>query len=151
MNRAAVTLRFACGLARRSLNWQLIYCCHEFDCWEGNPNMSTPRRPIDELEQTIAQRADSSSEKSYTSQLLAGGVAKIGPKVSEEATEVVEAANEPGDVGREHFIREVGDLLYHLMVLMRYKNCSLADVESELARRFGVSGLDEKASRKKDQ
>jgi phosphoribosyl-ATP pyrophosphohydrolase len=103
---------------------------------------------MDELEQTIAERAASPSEKSYTSQLLAGGVAKIGPKITEEAGEVVEAANEPGEAGREHFIREAGDLVYHLMVLMRYKNCSLADVESELARRFGVSGLDEKASRK---
>ena len=62
--------------------------------------------------------------------------------------EVVEAAGEPGDAGREHFIREVGDLVYHLMVLMRQRNCSLADLEAELTRRFGVSGLDEKASRK---
>jgi phosphoribosyl-ATP pyrophosphohydrolase len=113
--------------------------------------VSPPRRPIDDLEQTIAERAASASEKSYTSQLLSGGVAKIGPKVVEEAAEVVEAADEPGDTGREHFVREVGDLIYHLMVLMRYKNCSLADLESELARRFGVSGLDEKASRKKHQ
>jgi phosphoribosyl-ATP pyrophosphohydrolase len=111
--------------------------------------MSTPRRPIDELEQTIAERAESPSEKSYTSQLLAGGVGKIGPKITEEAGEVVEAANEPGDAGREHFIREVGDLIYHLMVLMRYKSCSLADLEGELTRRFGVSGLEEKAARKK--
>jgi phosphoribosyl-ATP pyrophosphohydrolase len=111
--------------------------------------MSASRRPIEELEQTIAERAASPSEKSYTSQLLAGGVAKIGPKITEEAAEVVEAANEPGDAGREHFIREVGDLIYHLMVLMRYKNSSLADLDAELARRFGVSGLEEKAARKK--
>ncbi|MCI0335785.1 MAG: phosphoribosyl-ATP diphosphatase [Planctomycetes bacterium] len=110
--------------------------------------MSTPRRPIDELEQTIADRAEKPNEKSYTSQLLAGGVVKIGAKVTEEATEVVEAADEAGDAGCEHFIREVGDLVYHLMVLMRYKNCSLADLDAELARRFGVSGLEEKAARK---
>jgi phosphoribosyl-ATP pyrophosphohydrolase len=116
----------------------------------GKPtkNVSAPIRPIDELERTIAQRAESPSDRSYTRQLLAGGIAKIGPKIIEEASEVVDAANEAGDAGREHFVREVGDLVYHLMVLMRYKNCSLADLESELARRFGVSGLDEKASRK---
>jgi phosphoribosyl-ATP pyrophosphohydrolase len=100
------------------------------------------------LERTIAARAASPNEKSYTSQLLAGGVDRIGAKIIEEASEVVEAAAEPGDAGREHFLREVGDLIYHLLVLMRYRECSLADVEAELARRFGVSGLEEKASRK---
>ena len=43
---------------------------------------------------------------------------KIGAKITEEAAEVVEAAGEPGEAGQEHFIREVGDLVYHLMVLM---------------------------------
>jgi len=106
-------------------------------------------RPLDELELTIAARAASPSEKSYTSQLLTGGMEKIGAKIIEEAAEVVEAAGEPGDTGHEHFVRECGDLVYHLLVLMRYKNCSLAELEAELARRFGVSGLEEKASRKK--
>jgi phosphoribosyl-ATP pyrophosphohydrolase len=99
------------------------------------------------LERTIAARAANPNEKSYTSQLLAGGVEKIGAKVIEEAAEVVEAAGEAGDSGRVHFVREVGDLIYHLLVLMRARECSLADVEAELARRFGVSGLEEKASR----
>jgi phosphoribosyl-ATP pyrophosphohydrolase len=111
--------------------------------------VSAAPRPLDELECTIAARAANPSEKSYTNKLLAGGVAAIGAKIVEEAAEVVEAAGEPGDAGREHFICESGDLVYHLMVLMRYKNCSLADLEAELARRFGVSGLEEKASRKK--
>jgi phosphoribosyl-ATP pyrophosphohydrolase len=106
------------------------------------------QRPLDELERTIADRAANPSDKSYTSQLLAGGVSAIGAKIVEEAAEVVEAAAEPGDTGREHFIREASDLVYHLMVLMRQKNCTLADLEAELARRAGVSGLEEKASRK---
>jgi phosphoribosyl-ATP pyrophosphohydrolase len=101
------------------------------------------------LERTIAARAANPNEKSYTSQLLAGGVEIIGGKIIEEAAEVVEAAREPGDPGREHFIREVGDLVYHLMVLMQYRKSSWADVEAELARRFGVSGIEEKAARKK--
>jgi phosphoribosyl-ATP pyrophosphohydrolase len=111
--------------------------------------VSTQARPIDELERTIADRAARPSEKSYTSKLLAGGVEAIGAKIVEESMEVLEAAREPGDAGRQHFVREVGDLVYHLMVLMQQQNCSLADVEAELNRRFGVSGLDEKASRKK--
>jgi len=111
--------------------------------------VSTDPRPIDELERTIADRAAKPSDKSYTTKLLAGGVEAIGAKIVEELMEVVEAASEPGEAGREHFVREVGDLLYHLMVLMRQRNCSLAEVEAELHRRFGVSGLEEKAARKK--
>ncbi|HEX2474174.1 MAG TPA: phosphoribosyl-ATP diphosphatase [Lacipirellulaceae bacterium] len=109
--------------------------------------MSTSRRPLDELEQTIAARAENPSAKSYTCELLAGGIEQIGAKIIEEAAEVVEAAGEAGEAGREHFIREVGDLIYHLLVMMRLRNCTLADLETELARRFGVSGLDEKAAR----
>lgn len=111
--------------------------------------MSSSLRPIDELERTIAARAAQPSATSYTSQLFDGGVEKIGDKVLEEAAEAVEAAREQGDAGREHFIREMADLIYHLLVLARHRNCSLADVEAELARRSGVSGLEEKASRKK--
>jgi phosphoribosyl-ATP pyrophosphohydrolase len=73
----------------------------------------------------------------------------MGGKITEEAAEVVEAAGEPGDAGREHFIREVGDLLYHLLVLMQDRKCTLTDVGGELSRRFGVSGLAEKAARPK--
>lgn len=106
-------------------------------------------RPLDELEQTIAARAAEPSARSYTSELLAGGVAKIGAKIIEEAAEVVEAASQPDEAGRKHFLHEAGDLVYHLMVLMRHQNCTLADLEAELARRFGVSGLEEKAARKR--
>lgn len=113
------------------------------------PNDTVPNdsAPLVKLERTIQARAKKPNPKSYTSQLLTGGVSKIGAKIIEEAAEVVEAAGEPGDAGREHFIREVGDLMYHLLVLMCHKNCDLFDVEAELARRFGVSGLAEKASR----
>ena len=111
--------------------------------------MTDAPQPLDKLERTIAARAANPTEKSYTSQLLAGGIEMMGAKIMEEAAEVVEAAGEPGKAGRAHFLREVGDLVYHLMVLMQQQKCSLADVEAELARRFGVSGLEEKASRKK--
>jgi phosphoribosyl-ATP pyrophosphohydrolase len=104
-------------------------------------------RPLDKLERTIAARAEKPHEKSYTTKLLTGGLAKIGPKITEEAAEVVEAAGEPGDAGREHFIREVADLTYHLLVMMNSCGCTIADLEAELSRRFGVSGLEEKAAR----
>jgi phosphoribosyl-ATP pyrophosphohydrolase len=105
--------------------------------------------PLVKLERTIHARAKKPNPKSYTSQLLDGGVPKIGAKIVEEAAELVEAAGEPGQAGQEHFIREAGDLFYHLLVMLCHKNCNLFDVEAELARRFGVSGLEEKAARKK--
>ena len=105
-------------------------------------------RPIDQLEATIAERrAAADGASSYTAKLLAGGVAKIGEKVIEEAAEVVDAAGEPGEEGRQHTIAEAGDVVYHLMVLLAARNIALTDVEAELARRFGMSGLEEKASR----
>lgn len=107
-------------------------------------------RPLDLLEKTILDRKASPSEKSYTSKLLTAGTEKIGKKVVEEAAEVVEAAGEPGDEGRDHTIYEAGDVLYHLLVLLAARDIRLAEVENELARRFGVSGLEEKASRTKD-
>ena len=109
--------------------------------------MSSSAVPLEKLERTIASRAKKPNAKSYTSKLLAGGIPMIGAKVTEEAAEVVEAAAEPGEAGREHFVREVGDLVYHLLVLMQHCSTTLADLEGELARRFGVSGLVEKASR----
>jgi phosphoribosyl-ATP pyrophosphohydrolase len=96
----------------------------------------------------IEDRKAHPSDKSYTSRLLAGGVAKIGEKILEESAEVVEAAGEPGEPGRQHTIAEAGDVLYHLFVLLALRDIALSEVETEIARRFGMSGLKEKASRK---
>ena len=105
-------------------------------------------RPIDELQQTIHARQAMPEEGSYTAQLLAGGLEKIGGKLLEEAAEVVEAAAESGEEGRQHTIREGGDLMYHLMVLLASRGVTFAEIEAELARRAGVSGLEEKKNRK---
>jgi phosphoribosyl-ATP pyrophosphohydrolase len=84
---------------------------------------------------------------SYTARLYAGGDAKIGAKLLEEAHELVEAAGETGEQGRRHLIYEAADVIYHLLVLLAFHQIRLEDVEAELQRRFGQSGLDEKASR----
>ncbi|MCG8585009.1 MAG: phosphoribosyl-ATP diphosphatase [Pirellulales bacterium] len=102
---------------------------------------------LDQLMTVINGRKGESAETSYTAKLLAGGVDRIGAKVTEEAAELVEAAGESGDEGREHFIYEAADLVYHAMVLLAHRDVSLDDVRRELVRRFGVSGLEEKASR----
>jgi len=110
--------------------------------------MADPQsRPLDLLEQTILARQAAPDEKSYTAKLLAGGVEQIGGKILEEAAELVEAAGEPDEAGRQHTIREAGDLVYHMLVLLASRGVRLEEVEAELARRFGVSGLEEKASR----
>ncbi|MEX2171323.1 MAG: phosphoribosyl-ATP diphosphatase [Pirellulales bacterium] len=111
--------------------------------------MSNPPRPLDALEATIRGRAESPNAISYTSKLLTGGVESIGAKVVEEARELVDAASEPGEAGRSHFVYEAADLVYHTLVLMRHRGVDLTEVEAELARRFGISGIKEKAGRTK--
>jgi phosphoribosyl-ATP pyrophosphohydrolase len=86
-------------------------------------------------------------ERSYVVDLMQGGVAKIGAKIVEEAAEVVEAGDEPGDAGRRHLVKEVADLVFHAAVLLGYRDLDWAAVEAELARRFGISGIVEKESR----
>ncbi len=95
----------------------------------------------------IEDRKTQLPEHSYTAKLLRGGVDKIGVKVREEAEEVIEAAGETGEEGRQHLIREAADLIYHLSVLLGHRGVGWEAVEAELARRFGLSGLDEKAAR----
>jgi phosphoribosyl-ATP pyrophosphohydrolase len=112
--------------------------------------MNSPQQHIlAQLMAVIEDRKANPPAKSYTTALFAGGVAKIGEKIMEEAEEVVEAANEAGEEGRQHLIREAGDLIYHLFVMLGHRDVKLAEVEAEIAKRFGISGLDEKASRGK--
>jgi phosphoribosyl-ATP pyrophosphohydrolase len=96
------------------------------------------------LERVIAARKGSDLERSYTATLLAGGVAAAGAKVTEEADELVRAAAGESD---ERVVSETADLVYHTLVLLACRGVSLEQVEAELARRFGVSGLEEKAAR----
>ena len=95
----------------------------------------------------IEDRKAQLPEHSYTTKLFRGGVDKIGVKVREEAEEVIEAAGETGEEGRQHLIREAADLIYHLCVMLGHRGVGWEAVEAELARRFGLSGLDEKAAR----
>lgn len=102
---------------------------------------------LDQLMAVIDARKATMPDQSYTTKLFQGGVGKIGEKIAEESDEVIEAAGEPGEEGRQHLIREAGDLVYHLFVMLAARGVSLSEVESELARRFGISGLEEKARR----
>jgi phosphoribosyl-ATP pyrophosphohydrolase len=101
-----------------------------------------------ELMATILDRkANPKVATSYVSRLLSGGVAKIGTKIIEEAAEVVEAGDELGERGKDHLVREAADLVFHMMVLLGYRDLHWDQVEAELQRRLGTGGLVEKASR----
>jgi phosphoribosyl-ATP pyrophosphohydrolase len=102
---------------------------------------------LQELMTVLEARKVNPPPNSYTARLYAGGDAKIGAKITEEAQELIEAAGEQGEQGRRHIVYETSDLIYHVLVLLAHHSIKLDDVETEIARRFGQSGLDEKASR----
>jgi phosphoribosyl-ATP pyrophosphohydrolase len=99
------------------------------------------------LADEIATKRDASPETSYTAKLIAAGVEKCAKKFGEEA---VEAALASVSEDRTHLAAEAADVLYHLLVLLEAAKVPVSDVMDELARRRGVGGLAEKASRKQD-
>ena len=100
---------------------------------------------IADLEKRVNERANATSESSYTRQLLDKGVAQCAKKFGEEAVEAVLAAVSED---RERVIGESADVLYHLLVMMYARGVTLAEVEALLETRTKKSGLEEKASRK---
>jgi phosphoribosyl-ATP pyrophosphohydrolase len=99
---------------------------------------------LDRLFRVIETRRIERPDGSYVVRLLDGGVEAIGSKVLEEAQEVVDAARGEGDEALAH---EAADLLFHLWVQLADRGVRPSAVYSELARRFGMGGLEEKASR----
>jgi phosphoribosyl-ATP pyrophosphohydrolase len=100
---------------------------------------------LERLFRVIESRRGADADSSYTARLLAQGPQKIAQKVGEEAVETIIASL--GE-DRAELAAESADLLYHLLVLWAARGLDPADVWTALAAREGVSGLDEKASRK---
>lgn len=99
---------------------------------------------LERLAATIIARKDADPETSWTAKLLAKGPEKCAEKFGEEAVEaIIEAVK--GD--RDKLTSEAADVLYHLLVMLAARGLTLADVEVELERREGTSGIVEKASR----
>lgn len=96
------------------------------------------------LEAIILERANASSDVSWTARLLNSGTSKIAKKFGEEAVEALIAAVENN---KPELIKESADVLFHLLVLLKNQNISVLDVMSELERRTSQSGLAEKANR----
>ena len=98
------------------------------------------------LSETIAARGKADPASSYVAGLFGKGHEAILKKVAEEAAETLLAAKD-GD--KLHLVRETADLWFHCLVLLAWHGLTSDDVLSELRRREGISGIDEKASRKK--
>ncbi len=99
---------------------------------------------LKEIAAILEVRKSESVDKSYVASLYAKPD-KMLEKIGEEATETIIAAKNDD---KEQIIYETADLWFHTMVMLAQKGLSPDDVLNELARRFGVSGHDEKASRK---
>ena len=99
---------------------------------------------LNELAGVIEARKKASATESYVASLYAGGIDEILKKVGEEAVEVV-IVGKDGD--RDALVREVADLWFHCLVLLAARESGPRAVTGELARRFGISGHEEKAGR----
>ncbi len=102
---------------------------------------------LERLAALLEERKDADPDRSYVASLYRKGRGKIAQKVGEEGVEVALAA--VGD-DRDELINEMADLWFHSLVLLADADLTPADVLAELERRFGLSGLEEKARRAQD-
>ena len=100
---------------------------------------------LQRLAEVLEQRKQADADSSYVAKLYSKGLDAILKKIGEEATETVMAAK---DGNKEKIIYETADLWFHCMVLLAQQGLKPEDVLQELDRRFGLSGIDEKTSRK---
>jgi phosphoribosyl-ATP pyrophosphohydrolase len=99
---------------------------------------------LEAIYQVVLDRKTNPSDSSYTASLMRKGLDTVLKKLGEEATEVVIAGK--GGI-RDEIVYETADLFFHTLVLLGYQDIPLEDVFDELRRRFGLSGIQEKASR----
>jgi phosphoribosyl-ATP pyrophosphohydrolase len=98
---------------------------------------------LENLIKTIREKKKESTEKSYTSFLLSGGLTKCVDKMQEEFRELTEALNDNSNV-----VHEAADTVYHLLVTLEAANIKFEDVLKELENRKNQSGIEEKNNRK---
>jgi phosphoribosyl-ATP pyrophosphohydrolase len=99
---------------------------------------------FEDLFSVIESRKGKDPCESYVASLMNKGTSKINEKILEEARETCEASIEND---KAHLVHEICDLIFHTFVLAEHRGISLADIETELNRRFGTSGHAEKESR----
>jgi len=110
------------------------------------PTVAPDASVLSQLADVLEQRKSADSDSSYVASLYKKGLDQILKKIGEEATETVLAAKS-GD--KQQIVYETADLWFHTLVMLAQQNLRPEQVLDELARRFGVSGHDEKASRVK--
>jgi phosphoribosyl-ATP pyrophosphohydrolase len=96
------------------------------------------------LEAVLEQRKSANADESYVSSLYTKGLDEILKKIGEESAEVIMASK---DGNQDKIIHEVADLWFHTLVLLRHKDIEIDKIQQELSKRFGLSGLEEKANR----
>ncbi len=101
---------------------------------------------LKQLEDILEQRKSTDADSSYVASLYEKGTDEILKKIGEESAEVIMATK---DDDKDKIIYEVADLWFHTLVLLRHKDIKMDKIEAELSRRFGLSGLTEKANRDK--
>lgn len=111
-----------------------------------SPEEKATSETINTLYRTIIERKNATAEESYVASLYEGGINKIALKIHEEAAEFINAAKKEG---KDAIVSELCDLWFHTLVLLGKEDIAISRVYSELKRRFGTSGHDEKASRGK--
>jgi len=99
---------------------------------------------LNQLDLILEQRKSENPDTSYVARLYAKGTDAILKKIGEEATETVMAVKD-GDAAK--IIHETADLWFHTLVMLKHQGLDSNDVLQELQRRFGTSGITEKASR----
>jgi len=102
---------------------------------------------LNKLAAVLEERKQAEPDSSYVAKLYSKGLDSILKKIGEEATETVMAAK---DGNKEQIVYETADLWFHTLVLLASQDIHPDQVLTELGRRFGLSGLEEKANRNKE-
>lgn len=103
---------------------------------------------LKQLADVLEQRKQSSADESYVASLHQKGLNKILEKVGEESVETILAARDAEQSGdNSKVVYETADLWFHSLVMLSHLDIQVDDILNELERRFGLSGLEEKANR----
>ncbi len=131
----------ACHTGERSCFYRPLFDVGD----DGDEQAPAGPEILTELFDILNERKSADPETSYVASLYKKGVTKINEKIAEESGELTEAALS-GD--RKEIVHEFADLLFHSMTLLANEDIEMTEIYSELARRFGISGIEEKRSRK---
>jgi len=103
---------------------------------------------LKQLAEVLEQRKQSSADDSYVASLYQKGLNKILEKVGEESVETILAARDAEQTGdNSKVVYETADLWFHSLVMLSHLDIDVDEILKELQRRFGLSGLEEKANR----